>query len=54
MYIFHFYNKFNVCIVCIECICIPPLVKEINFTDLYGYIYIYHHKMNKKITDYEK
>ena len=32
----------------------PPLVKERNFTDLYGYIYIYQHKMNKKITEYEK
>ena len=32
----------------------PPLVKEINFNALYGYIYISHHKMNKKIMDYEK
>ena len=39
MHLFHFYNKFNVCIMCIECIYAPPpLVNKINFTDLYGYI----------------
>ena len=36
MFEFHFYNRFNVCIECIYAP--PPLVNEINFTDLYGYI----------------
>ena len=47
MFEFHFYNKFNVCIMCIECICTPPLLKEINFTDLYGYIYILSQNKSK-------
>ena len=50
MFEFHFYNKFNVCIVCIECICIyTPTPCEWNKFHLFSWLY--HHKINKKITD---